>query len=168
MDYNKFTLKLQNAIEEAAQSASSAQHPEVTPADIIIALTKQKDGVLMPLFEKLGVSPDRVVSSMQEILDKLPRTYGAGQQTFSRSAARILGACDRIAAEFKDEYISAEHFLLSLLGDDCEEKNALIGLGVNKNDVMKALSMIGFDIRAVEKDRTADLEYLVSIHDVRR
>ena len=106
MDYNKFTLKLQNAIEEAAQSAASAQHPEVTPADIIIALTKQKDGVLMPLFEKLGVSPDSVVSAMQEILDKLPRTYGAGQQTFSRAAARILGACDKIAAEFKDEYIS--------------------------------------------------------------
>ena len=130
MDYNKFTLKLQNAIEEAAQSASSAQHPEVTPADIIIALTKQKDGVLMPLFEKLGVSPDRVIASMQEILDKLPRTYGAGQQTFSRSAARILGACDRVASEFKDEYISAEHFLLSLLGYECPEKDALIALGV--------------------------------------
>ena len=152
MDYNKFTLKLQNAIEEAAQSASSAQHPEVTPADIIIALTKQKDGVLMPLFEKLGVSPDRVVSSMQEILDKLPRTYGAGQQTFSRSAARILGACDRIAAEFKDEYISAEHFLLSLLGDECPEKDALIALGVTKNDVMKALQAIRGNQRITSQD----------------
>ena len=58
MDYNRFTLKLQNAIQDAAEQAAAKQHPDVVPAYIIIALAKQKDGVLRPLFEKLGVSPD--------------------------------------------------------------------------------------------------------------
>ena len=63
MNYDKFTLKLQSAIEEAAQKASQEKHSEVTPAHIIIALTEQKDGVLRPLFEKLGVQPESVKAS---------------------------------------------------------------------------------------------------------
>ena len=152
MNYDKFTLKLQGAIEEAVQKASSMQHSEVTPAHIMIALTEQKDGVLRPLFEKLGVSPDAVISAMEGILSKLPKMYGDVQQSFSRSAARILGACDKVAAEFKDEYISAEHFLLSLLDDECPEKDALIGLGVSRNEVMKALQAIRGNQRITSQD----------------
>ena len=155
MNYDKFTLKLQNAIEEAAKAASASQHSEVTPAHIIIALAEQKDGVLYPLFEKLGVSPDAVISKMNEILAKLPKMYGDVQQSFSRSAARILGACDKVAAEFKDEYISAEHFLLSLLDDECAEKDALISLGVTKNEVMKALQAIRGNQRITSQDPEA-------------
>ena len=160
MNYDKFTLKLQNAIEEAVQKASASQHSEVTPAHIIIALTEQKDGVLHPLFEKLGVSPDTVVSKMEEILSKLPKMYGDVQQSFSRSAARILGACDKVASEFKDEYISAEHFLLSLLDDECPEKDALISLGVTKNEVMKALQAIRGNQRITSQDPEAGYQSL--------
>lgn len=160
MNYDKFTLKLQNAIEEAAKAASASQHSEVTPAHIIIALAEQKDGVLYPLFEKLGVSPDAVISKMNEILAKLPKMYGDVQQSFSRSAARILGACDKVAAEFKDEYISAEHFLLSLLDDECAEKDALISLGVTKNEVMKALQAIRGNQRITSQDPEAGYQAL--------
>ena len=104
MNYDKFTLKLQSAIEEAAQKASAGKHSEVTPAHIIIALTEQKDGVLRPLFEKLGVQPEAVISAMEKILSSLPKLYGDAQVSFSRSAARILGSCDKVASEFKDEY----------------------------------------------------------------
>ena len=160
MNYDKFTLKLQGAIEEAVQKASSMQHSEVSPAHILIALTEQKDGVLRPLFEKLGVSPDAVISSMNEILGKLPRMYGDVQQSFSRSAARILGACDKIAAEFKDEYISAEHFLLSVLDDECPEKDALIALGVSRSEVMKALQAIRGNQRITSQDPEAGYQSL--------
>ena len=135
MNYDKFTLKLQSAIEEAAERATSEKHSEVTPAHIIIALTEQKDGVLRPLFEKLGVQPEAVIQSMEKILASLPKLYGDAQVSFSRSSARILGSCDKVAAEFKDEYISAEHFLIALLTDECPEKDALIALGVSKDEV---------------------------------
>ncbi len=160
MNYDKFTLKLQSAIEEAMQNASSMQHSEVTPAHIIIALTEQKDGVLRPLFEKLGVSPDTVISKMEDILNKLPKMYGDVQQAFSRSAARILSSCDKVASEFKDEYISAEHFLLSLLTDECAEKDALIALGVTKEAVMKALKAIRGNQRITSQDPEAGYQSL--------
>ncbi len=160
MDFNKFTLKLQGAIEEAATTASSKQHPEVIPADIIIALTKQKDGVFIPLFEKLGVSPDAVVKAMEDISSKQPQTYGAQQETLSRDAARILSACDKIKAQFKDEYVSAEHFLLAVLTDRCDEKDALIALGVTYDGVMKALETIRGSERITSQDPEATYQAL--------
>ena len=152
MNFDKFTLKLQSAIEEAAGEAQREKHSEVTPAHIIKALTEQKDGVLRPLFEKLGVSPDSVIQSMDKILAGLPKLYGDAQVSFSRSAARILSACDKTAAEFKDEYISAEHFLIALLTDECPEKDALIALGVSKDEVLKALQAIRGNQRITSQD----------------
>lgn len=160
MNYDKFTLKLQSAIEEAAQKATTEKHSEVTPAHIIIALTEQKDGVLRPLFEKLGVQPEAVVSAMEKILATLPKLYGDAQVSFSRSAARILGSCDKVAAEFKDEYISAEHFLIALLTDECPEKEALIALGVSKDEVLKALQSIRGNQRITSQDPEAGYQSL--------
>ena len=160
MNYDKFTLKLQSAIEEAASEAQSSKHSEVTPAHIIKALTSQKDGVLRPLFEKLGVSPEQVIQTMDKILSSLPKLYGDAQVSFSRSAARILSSCDKIAADFKDEYISAEHFLIALLTDECQEKDALIALGVTKDEVLKALQAIRGNQRITSQDPEAGYQSL--------
>ncbi len=160
MNYDKFTLKLQSAIEEAAQNASSERHSEVTPAHIIKALTGQKDGVLRPLFEKLGVSPEAVTEAMDKILAGLPKLYGDAQVSFSRSAARILSSCDKVAAEFKDEYISAEHFLIALITDECPEKDVLIALGVTKDGVLKALQSIRGNQRITSQDPEAGYQSL--------
>ena len=92
MNFDKFTVKMQNALEEAVQKAESSQHSEVVPAHMILALLEQKDGVIRPLLEKLGVSPDSVKEAMEAIVAKLPRSYGGTQKTFSRAMARILGA----------------------------------------------------------------------------
>ena len=107
MNYEKFTLKLQSAIESAVKLAENNQHTEVTPAHILIALTEDREGVLYPLFQKLGVSPERVIAEMEAIISRLPKAYGDSQRTFSRSAARILNASEKVASDFKDEYISS-------------------------------------------------------------
>ncbi len=152
MNFDKFTVKMQNALEEAVQKAESSQHSEVVPAHMILALLEQKDGVIRPLLEKLGVSPDSVKEAMEAIVAKLPRSYGGTQKTFSRAMARILGACEKTAGDFKDEYVSAEHFLLALLTDECEEKDALVRLGVTKENVLEALKAIRGNQRITSQD----------------
>ena len=155
MNYDKFTVKMQNALEEAVQKAQNAGHSEVVPAHMILALLEQKDGVLRPLFEKLGVSSDAVREAMEKITSRLARAYGGTQTTFSRSMARILGACEKTAGDFKDEYVSSEHFLIALLTDECEEKDALISLGVSKDDVLEALKTIRGNQRITSQDPEA-------------
>ncbi len=155
MNFDKFTVKMQNAIEEAVQKADSAGHSEVVPAHMILALLEQKDGVLRPLLEKLGVSAESVREAMEEVTRKLPKAYGGTQKTFSRSMARILGACEKTAGDFKDEYVSAEHFLIALLTDECEEKDALVRLGVTKDEVLEALKAIRGNQRITSQDPEA-------------
>ena len=155
MNYDKFTVKMQKALEEAVTKADQAGHSEVVPAHMILALIAQSDGVLRPLFEKLGVSPDAVSSAMENILSKLPKSYGDTQKTFSRAMARILGACEKTAGDFKDEYVSAEHFLLSLLNDECQEKDELERLGVSKDNVLVALKAIRGNQRITSQDPEA-------------
>ncbi len=155
MNFDKFTVKMQNALEAAVQKAESAGHSEVAPAHMILALLEQKDGVLRPLFEKLGVSSESVSEAMENVLRKMPKAFGGTQKTFSRSMARILGACEKTAGDFKDEYVSAEHFLIALLTDECEEKDALVALGVNKDDVLEALKTIRGNQRITSQDPEA-------------
>ena len=155
MNYDKFTVKMQKALEEAISKADQAGHSEVVPAHMILALIAQSDGVLRPLFEKLGVSPEAVSSAMENILSKLPKSYGDTQKTFSRAMARILGACEKTAGDFKDEYVSAEHFLLSLLNDECQEKDELEKLGVTKDSVLEALKAIRGNQRITSQDPEA-------------
>ena len=155
MNYDKFTVKMQEALEEAITKADQAGHSEVVPAHMILALIAQSDGVLRPLFEKLGVSPEAVSSAMENILSKLPKSYGDTQKTFSRAMARILGACEKTAGDFKDEYVSAEHFLLSLLNDECQEKDELERLGVTKDNVLEALKAIRGNQRITSQDPEA-------------
>ena len=152
MNYDKFTVKMQKALEAAIQTADENGHSEVVPAHMVLALLSQSDGVLRPLFEKLGVSPDAVASSMDAILKKLPKSYGDTQKTFSRSMGRILGALEKTAGEFKDEYVSAEHFLIALLSDECQEKDALTALGVDKAAVLEALKSIRGNQRITSQD----------------
>ena len=155
MNYDKFTVKMQKALEEAVQKANSLGHSEVVPAHMLLALLEQSDGVLRPLFEKLGVSPDAVSSSMDAIISRLPKSYGDTQRTFSRAMARILGTLEKTAGDFKDEYVSAEHFLLSLLNDDCAEKDALNNLGVTRDTVLEALKAIRGNQRITSQDPEA-------------
>ena len=155
MNYDKFTVKMQKALEEAVTKADQAGHSEVVPAHMILALIAQSDGVLRPLFEKLGVSPDAVSSAMENILSKLPKSYGDTQKTFSRAMARILGACEKTAGDFKDEYVSAEHFFFFFLNDECQEKDELERLGVTKDNVLEALKAIRGNQRITSQDPEA-------------
>ena len=77
MDFNKFTIKMQEAVERANQFAGEENHSELTSAHILIALLDQKEGVIRPLLEKLGVSVQSVDDAMRKVLASLPKAYGS-------------------------------------------------------------------------------------------
>ena len=160
MDLNKFTIKMQEAIERANQFAGEESHSELTSAHILIALLDQKEGVIRPLLEKLGVSVQSVDSSMRNVLSKLPKAYGNVQRSLSQSCYQDLNQAEKIASSFKDEYTSAEHFLLALVDSSSVEGNALRELGLKKEEILKALKDIRGNVRITNQDPEASYQVL--------
>ena len=160
MDFNKFTVKLQEAIEQGNQFAGEQNHSQLEVAHILLALLSQKEGVVRPLLEKIGVSPASVESAMRKITDSLPKAYGDVQRSLSQTAYETLNRAEKIAASFKDEYTSAEHFLLAIIEGSGKEHDALVSLGVKKEDVLKALETIRGNQRITNQDPEASYQTL--------
>ncbi len=160
MDFNKFTVKLQQAVETANQYAGEQNHSQLEICHILIALIEQKEGVVRPLLDKVGVSAASVESAMREIVNKLPKAYGDVQRSLSQNAYNTFVAADKIAAGFKDEYTSAEHFLLAVIEGSGAEHDALMRLGLNKEDVLKALNTIRGGQRITNQDPEASYQTL--------
>jgi ATP-dependent Clp protease ATP-binding subunit ClpB len=137
------TIKLRQAIGDADMLAHDRGNAEVTTEHLLLALLSQKEGLLPPLFERLGVPAQMIVNKITELVDKLPKAYGASaQRSVSAQLGNQLYAADKIASEFKDQYLSAEHVLLAVLEDGSAAGKALKSLGVSKDAVMQALQSI--------------------------
>ena len=160
MDFNKFTIKMQEAVERANQFAGEENHSELTSAHILIALLDQKEGVIRPLLEKLGVSVQSVDDAMRKVLSSLPKAYGSVQRSLSQRCYEDLTQAEKIASSFKDEYTSAEHFLLALIDSSGAEGDALRNLGLKKEEVMKALQSIRGNVRITNQDPEAGYQVL--------
>lgn len=143
MNSDKMTIKLRQAIGDADMLAHDRGNAEITSEHLLLALLSQKEGLLPPLFERLGVPSQLVVNKLTELVEKLPKAYGASaQRSLSAQLGNQLYAAEKIAADFKDQYLSAEHVLLAILEDGSAAGKALKSLGVSKDSVMQALQTI--------------------------
>ena len=143
MDFEKMTIKLRQAIQDADQIAAQNGNQEITTEHVLLALLRQKDGLLPPLLDKIGVSAGQAEQAFRELVDKLPKVYGSNvQRSLSGALGTELYAAQNVATEFKDEYLSAEHLLLAVLDEDNPSSRALKGLGVTKDAVMQALKAV--------------------------
>ena len=139
MDFNKFTVKLQEAVETANQYAGEQNH-------------SQQEGIVRPLIDKIGVSSSTLEAEMRKIVDSLPKAYGPVQRSLSQNAYDAFNKADKIRMDFKDEYTSAEHFLLAVMEVDCPEREVFIHLGISKEALMKALKEVRGSERITNQD----------------
>ena len=143
MNMDKMTIKLRQAVSDADILANERGSAEITSEHLLLALLTQKEGLLSPLFERLGVPPKQIQTALEDLANRLPKAYGGSvKRTVSAALGNQLYAADKIAAEFKDEFLSAEHVLLAILDDPCPAGKALKNLGVTRDGVMQALQSI--------------------------
>ena len=93
---------------------SSAATPRSCPAHLLAALLGQEGTVTLPVLERVGVAPLSVRNRVQDILAKLPRSYGGGDPQLGREATSLLNRADQERQTLGDEYLSVEHLLLAL------------------------------------------------------
>jgi ATP-dependent Clp protease ATP-binding subunit ClpB len=131
LDPNRWTQKTQEAINRAIELARADSNPEVTPDHLLAALLRQEEGIVLPIVQRLGLSPLSARNAADEAVAKLPSAYGSDAR-MSRELQQVLDAADAERAELTDEYLSTEHLLLALADR----------LGVDREQVLTAMQEV--------------------------
>jgi ATP-dependent Clp protease ATP-binding subunit ClpB len=159
MNFNKFTIKSQEAVHNAQEIASSYSNQVIEPEHLLAALVQDSEGIVVPILQKAGANVNFLKIKIKEALEKLPKVQGAGlgNQHLSPALVQVFDAAEREAAQLKDEYISTEHLLLGLLEGKSDASRLLRDQGLSKDTVYKALK----DIRGTQRvtDQTPEEKY---------
>ncbi len=143
MQFDKFTHKSQEAIQAAQQLAQSSNHQEIGVAHLIKTILLQPDGIVVPVLQKLGVDPSRVLSNINQLLEDVPQVsgQGAGQSYASQNLNALFDTSISVAQQMQDEFISQEHLFLSALQNRKSNiYKILANQGIDENNFLQALS----------------------------
>ncbi|MEI6034104.1 MAG: ATP-dependent chaperone ClpB [Verrucomicrobiae bacterium] len=149
---DKFTAKMQEALTAAFDLASKNDNPEITCEHFLLALAGQADGLARPLLEKLGVSLPALESRLRDAVAGYPGARGGSQPQISNELRKTFDAAEDEMAKLKDEFLSAEHFLLALVGSGSSASRLLKDSGVTRDRLMKALVEIRGNQRVTDQD----------------
>jgi len=149
---DKFTAKMQEALNAALDLASKNDNPEITCEHFVLALLGQAEGLARPILEKLGVSIPSLESRLREKLAGIAKVRGGTQPIFSNELRKTLDASEEEMAKLKDEFLSAEHFLVALLGTGSAAAKLLKESGVTRDRLLKALVEIRGNQRVTDQD----------------
>ncbi len=140
MRFDRFTIRGQEAVQEAIGIAEKNQNQQVEPEHLLVSMLEQKEGTLKPILGKLGANTNAILTEAQAAIAKFPKVSG-GQQYFSSRFNTAFQNAQKEAERMQDEYISTEHLLLTI----SEEKEGDAGRilrsnGVTKEDVEKVVA----------------------------
>jgi ATP-dependent Clp protease ATP-binding subunit ClpB len=150
MDPNKLTLKAQEALQEAKSIAERKHHQQIEVEHLLLALLAQKDGIVIPILQKLGANPDLIHSQLENELNRIPQVTGrgVGQVYLSGRVNDILNAAWKEAEALTDEYLSTEHLLIAI----SDEKQGASYQMLQRNGVTKdAIFRVLQEIRGTQR-----------------
>ncbi|RJP18977.1 MAG: ATP-dependent chaperone ClpB [Candidatus Abyssobacteria bacterium SURF_5] len=160
MRFDKFTIKAQEAVQEAQQIAEQYNHQAIEPEHLLAALLRQPEGIVAPILQRLEVDPRVITNRLEEILERMPKIYGeAGQLYMSNALSRAFNRANAEAQQLKDEFISTEHLLIAIAeGEKASEAARLLReYGVTRDTIYKVL----VEIRGSQRitDQTPEEKY---------
>src|SRR5579862_2158735 len=151
MRLDKFTAKMQEALQEAQSQAGRFSQQELNNEHFLLALLGQGDGVARPLLAKLGLSAEELQRRLEDELERRPKVTGA-EVYMGSELRRVLDGAEREMSGLKDEFVSAEHYLLALLETDVPAARVLKELGAARSGLMKALVQIRGSQRVTDQN----------------
>ena len=142
MDYEHFTLKMQDALQNASALAQKNDHSEIGLEHLLYTLLDQQDGIVPPVIERIGADLSRLKSEVQELLSSYPKVTGNTQMRLSSEAEKVLAKAENEMSKFKDQYLSCEHLLLSMTKSDGRVAELLKRNGITYEAVLEALKSV--------------------------
>ena len=144
MNIEKYTQNAQQAIMDCQNIAISEGHQKLDGEHLHMALLMQKDGLVPKLLKYMNIDATAVIADVEEQLEKLPKVSGNADNMYSsRRLSQLLMRAEKIAEEFKDEYVSVEHLYLALLEEKGTASAKIFAkYNITKNGFLEALSKV--------------------------
>jgi len=148
------TTKTQQAVSEAAQAATMAGNPDITPVHLLAALLAQGDGLTAPLLTAVGADPAQVRAELEKLAHSLPSATGATMSApqLSRDGLRVITHAQRLATEMGDEYVSTEHLLVGLAAEGGQVADLLRRHGASADALRDAFTKVRGSSRITSPD----------------
>ena len=157
---DKLTVKSQEALQDAVRIASERGHAEVGEEHLLWAFLRQEGGVMGELLARTGVSPQRLLSEAEGLLASLPKVSGAVTRGLAPRLEPLFRRALSEADAFKDEFLSAEHFLLAFASEPGKVADLLRKLGLTREALLSALTAIRGTQRITDENPEAKYQAL--------
>jgi ATP-dependent Clp protease ATP-binding subunit ClpB len=139
MRFDRFTIRGQEAVQSGVEIAEKATHQQVEPEHILVAMLEQKEGVVRPIFGKIGANISAISAELSKVLEKFPKVSG-GQQYFSSRTNTIFQVAQTEAEKLTDEYLSTEHLLLAIVDEKSGDAGRILRAnGISREDLEKVI-----------------------------
>lgn len=142
MGYENYTIKSQEAIQEASSIALRNKSSEIGAEHVLQALLEQKDGLIAPIVDRIGVSSADLLKKVKSAVEENPQVSGAAQVYFSNEMQRILANAESEMSALHDQYLSTEHILLAMSESDGKGGQILKNVGITHKAIIEALKSV--------------------------
>ncbi|MBA2584962.1 MAG: ATP-dependent chaperone ClpB [Chthoniobacterales bacterium] len=149
---DKFTQKMQEALQAAQEVALQFNQQEITNEHFLLALLDQTDGVTRPLLEKLGLTASELRSRLESEVKRRPQVHGSSDVRLGNELRATIDAAEKEMAKLKDEFLSAEHYLLALTESNGAAGKLLKQSGATRDKLMQALQQVRGSQRVTDQN----------------
>jgi len=139
MNQDKFTIKSQEALQQARQIAFNNEHQQIETAHILQGMLDADENVIPFLLKKTGVNMQMLKDKLSEVIGKLPKVSGADQQYLSKNANKVLMQAQKLLKNTEDEYVSIDHLFQAIVEGTDDTAKLLKELGIEKDELQKAV-----------------------------
>ncbi len=159
MKLDKFTLKAQEALQDAQSIARRRDHQQVDVEHVLLALVDQPEGIVPPVLQKIGANLDLLRSRLEDELKKIPSVQG-GETYLAQRLAKALDRAEDIAKKLGDEYTSTEHVLASFADEKRGAGDVLRSVGVTRDRVLATVKDLRGGARVTSENPEAQFRSL--------
>ena len=162
--FNRFTVKAQEALQNAQDMAARENHGELKALHLLAALLGDSQSLVQPLLLRSGVNLDELDRAVEEELKKIPKIFSSntqvGQLYLAQEMLAALDKAGKIAAQQKDEFISCEHLLLGLLEAPGTVQTLLERFGFRREAALRVLAQLRGSTRVTDETPESKFQVL--------
>jgi ATP-dependent Clp protease ATP-binding subunit ClpB len=157
MNFNKYTIKSQEAIQQAAEIAKGNSQQHVESGHLLKAMLGADDSIVHTMLKKMGINLDHTRKKLDELIATYPKVSDTDNTYLGKDMEKLLKVAEETAAKSKDEYVSVDHLLLAMLKGDDKAGAILKAQGADAKTLEKAIH----EVRGGKKveDQNAEATY---------